>query len=43
MGQKVISYQLIKDIIVEDSEIKKNKLIKVYDLDDVLYQCYQSI
>ena len=27
---------VIKDIIVEDSEIKKNKLIKVYDLDDVL-------
>ena len=37
-GVKIIraGKNVIKDIIVEDSEIKKNKLIKVYDLDDVL-------
>ena len=37
-GIKIIKAgkNVIKDIIVEDSEIKKNKLIKVYDLDDVL-------
>ena len=37
-GVKIIKAgkNVIKDIIVEDSEIKKNKLIKVYDLDDVL-------
>ena len=37
-GVKIIraGKNVIKDIIVEDSEIKKNKLIKVYGLDDVL-------
>ena len=37
-GIKIIKAgkNVIKDIIVEDSEIKKNKLIKVYGLDDVL-------
>ena len=37
-GVKIIraGKNVIKDIIVENSEIKKNKLIKVYDLDDVL-------
>ena len=37
-GVKIIKAgkNVIKDIIVEDSEIKKNKLIKVYGLDDVL-------
>ena len=37
-GVKIIraGKNVIKDIIVEDVEIKKNKIIKVYDLDDVL-------
>ena len=37
-GVKIIraGKNVIKDIIVKDSEIKKNKLIKVYDLEDVL-------
>ena len=37
-GVKIIraGKNVIKDIVVEDSEIKKNKLIKVYDLEDVL-------
>jgi len=37
-GVKIIraGKNVIKDIIVDDDEIKKNKLIKVYDLEDVL-------